>query len=363
MPMLHFEPIIFRDWTIIYCEIAWQMYVREFARQFNWHYSDGLFVWDRKKVTLYKAKEEHMDGMFRLIVRNLKKDKNFIKKIARKLVKIMGKLDEFLQKIQRTDLRSLNRQQFLKLFNLFFKKTAEVGPRFLLIMYFPQHLETYPEFLEKYQRENDLAIKTRAKVDKILGPVADKVARQFAEEFLKRLKIPNNFAQFVSSKDIHSKIDKGVSERLKTELQKRKNYFLVGGGRINYIPLEQYLEKKGWGLVQAAQETKLLKGTVAFKSNKPIKGQVKIVENKKEFKKIKKGDIIVAPMTSPEYLTVLKKVKAIITDEGGITCHAAIAARELGIPCVIGTKVATKVLKDGQTVELDTNRGVVKIIK
>ena len=67
-------------------------------------------------------------------------------------------------------------------------------------------------------------------------------------------------------------------------------------------------------------------------------------------------------MTRPEYVTAMKKAAAIVTDEGGITCHAAIVARELGIPCIIGTKVATKTLKDGEMVEVRANHGYVRVI-
>jgi len=72
---------------------------------------------------------------------------------------------------------------------------------------------------------------------------------------------------------------------------------------------------------------------------------------------------MVACMTKPEFVPAMKKAIAIITDEGGLTCHAAIISRELGIPCVIGTKVATKILKDGMEVEVDADKGIVKIIK
>jgi len=68
-------------------------------------------------------------------------------------------------------------------------------------------------------------------------------------------------------------------------------------------------------------------------------------------------------MTRPEYTGIMKKAKAIVTDEGGITCHAAIVAREMKKPCIIGTKVATQVLHDGDLVEVDADRGVVKILK
>jgi pyruvate,water dikinase len=86
---------------------------------------------------------------------------------------------------------------------------------------------------------------------------------------------------------------------------------------------------------------------------------VKIVLHKEDLKDID-GKIIVTPMTSIRFVPFLHKVKAIITDEGGIACHAAIIAREMKIPCVIGTGNATKILKDGDLVEIDTEKGIVK---
>ena len=67
-------------------------------------------------------------------------------------------------------------------------------------------------------------------------------------------------------------------------------------------------------------------------------------------------------MTRPDYIIGIKKAAAIVTNEGGITCHAAIVSRELGIPCIIGTKIATEVFKDGDLVEVNANHGVVKKI-
>lgn len=94
-----------------------------------------------------------------------------------------------------------------------------------------------------------------------------------------------------------------------------------------------------------------------------IKGIVKIINVASDMGKMNKGDVLVSVATTPEVVPAMKKAAAIVTDVGGIACHAAIVSRELGVPCVIGTKIATKVLKDGQLVEVDANRGVVKIIK
>jgi pyruvate,water dikinase len=78
--------------------------------------------------------------------------------------------------------------------------------------------------------------------------------------------------------------------------------------------------------------------------------------------KVREGDVLVAPMTTPWYLPAMKKAGAFITDEGGITCHAAVVAREFKKPCIIGTKDATKILKDGMKIEVDADKGIVRII-
>ncbi len=89
------------------------------------------------------------------------------------------------------------------------------------------------------------------------------------------------------------------------------------------------------------------------------KGAVKILKSPKELDKVKKGDILVAKMTSPDYVPAMKRASAIITDEGGLTSHAAIVSRELGIPCVVGTEKATKILKENELVTVDGKMGIV----
>lgn len=94
-----------------------------------------------------------------------------------------------------------------------------------------------------------------------------------------------------------------------------------------------------------------------------IKGIVKIITSPDDFNKFKNGEILVAPETAPDFVPLMKKASAIITDLGGITSHAAIISRELNVPCIIGTKIATKVLKDGDLVEVDAEKGIIKVLK
>jgi phosphohistidine swiveling domain-containing protein len=101
-------------------------------------------------------------------------------------------------------------------------------------------------------------------------------------------------------------------------------------------------------------------GSVAFKGF--VKGIVRVVHNISEIQDFNEGEILIVNQTTPEFIPAMKKALAFVTDQGGITCHAAIVAREMKKPCIIGTKIATKVLKDGDLVEVDANQGIVKIL-
>lgn len=92
-------------------------------------------------------------------------------------------------------------------------------------------------------------------------------------------------------------------------------------------------------------------------------GPVRILTTMDTMNRIQAGDILVASMTRPEFVPAMKKAAAVVTDEGGITSHAAIVSRELGIPCVIGTKNATKILKDGWIVQVKAGHGQVIVLE
>lgn len=101
-----------------------------------------------------------------------------------------------------------------------------------------------------------------------------------------------------------------------------------------------------------------VKGTVACSGK--ITGVAKVVNDPRlDGTKLHEGDILIASMTRPEYLPLMRRASAFVTNEGGISCHAAIVAREMNKPCIIGTKIATKVFKDGDLIEVDAERGIV----
>ena len=86
-------------------------------------------------------------------------------------------------------------------------------------------------------------------------------------------------------------------------------------------------------------------------------GKVALLKDTEDMEKVKMGDILVTTMTTPDMVPAMKRAAAIVTDEGGMTCHAAIVSRELGVPAIVGTKTATKLLKDGLLITVDGEKG------
>jgi phosphoenolpyruvate synthase/pyruvate phosphate dikinase len=159
-------------------------------------------------------------------------------------------------------------------------------------------------------------------------------------------------ADFIESKN--KKYFELAKERLK-EFAIDRDFKIYSGKNLDK------LKKKYAFLIEKVEKVNEIKGEPA--SPGKAKGPVKVILDVKELNKVNRGDILVANMTTPEYVVAMGKAAAIVTDRGGILCHAAIVSREMGKPCIIGTKIATKVLKDGRLVEVDAEKGIVRKIK
>lgn len=181
---------------------------------------------------------------------------------------------------------------------------------------------------------------------------------QFLKELSKRLKVNYWLLKHAIEPEIVKMIK---TKRVNKELLKKRLKFSALVVTPNYVKILAYPESlKLYQRMfpQKANKVKEIKGVVANQGQ--VKGKVRVITSSKQFKSFKKGEILVASMTRPDYSIILHKASAIITDEGGLTCHAAIVSRELGIPCIIGTKIATKMLKDSDLVEVDANKGIIR---
>jgi phosphohistidine swiveling domain-containing protein len=159
---------------------------------------------------------------------------------------------------------------------------------------------------------------------------------------------------------------KMTTAMLKVVVAKRKGGWavLMWKGKINIVTgVEKIIETmERYRIVGPASAMgRVVKGNTACRGR--VTGRVKVIRKLSELGKIEDGDVIVAKMTTPDYVIAMHKAAAIVTDEGGITCHAAIVSREFNIPCIVGTRSATQVLSDGDIVEVDADNGVVRVVE
>ncbi len=349
---------------------------------------------------------------------------NFTKKLKSYLYKICDSKEQAEQSFivfttpTAKTLVAKEREGFLKIYDGYFKKTRKISPK--LITELTKHANAWghlgyiyagnvePFGVDHYVKEmRDLAAanvtgselldreyrqlqKTKKEQQKLYQKLKVspqfrnlfKIAQEFAltklvrrhaqlldlyimhttllVEIAKRLKLTRFQVQFMLMEDVknalmYNKYDKAaLIERLKEcILYTEKNFEAVFLGRQMESLKKNFKKPKVSNIHEVLGQT--AQPGIA-------KGKVKIVIRAKDMAKMNKGDILVSIATDPDIVPAMKKAGAIVTEQGGITSHAAIVSRELGIPCVIGTKIATKVFKDGDMVEVDANKGVVRKI-
>jgi phosphoenolpyruvate synthase/pyruvate phosphate dikinase len=235
----------------------------------------------------------------------------------------------------------------------------------------------YTEFIKKYQISGRLLLLANAVRDFIfLRTYTTEISDHFfytarhtiLKKASERLKLNLDEIVMLSSGEIIKALNNKLTNFKQLIKERQKGYAIiwVKGNIYNIfgeeaINLQTIFSKKFKETTSRNKEDIVIKGNTA--SLGKVTGKVKILDNYNDVNKVNAGDIIVATMTTPDYVIAMEKAIAFITDEGGITCHAAIVAREFGIPCIVGTINATKLLRDGDIVEVNANEGYVKLLK
>jgi len=192
---------------------------------------------------------------------------------------------------------------------------------------------------------------------------ANFIARPFLSEIASRTHIGFFDLVYLTPEEITDYLEKRT-EPDKKKLEERKRGYgvlILENEARTFEGRDLQNFKKQFLVEEGSRQVQELKGKTAFKGVK--KGIVKIVKGISDLAKVRQGDVMVTPMTEPKFVPAMERAAAFVTDEGGILCHAAIVAREMSKPCVTATKNATKVLKDGDLVEVDANNGVVRILE
>jgi len=189
-----------------------------------------------------------------------------------------------------------------------------------------------------------------------LNKIADKIGVTYREMMcLGTFEIEDALAGKLSSEELKSRASRRIGVN---------NWAVLGGSEGKLIFIEDVSDVKllfEKMIPKTGKDAKELLGQIGNRGK--YTGPVRVIMNTYDFNKIQEGDVLVTTMTTPDFIVLMQKSGAIVTDIGGLLCHAAIVSREMNKPCVIGTKFATQVLKDGDMVEVDADNGVVRILK
>jgi phosphohistidine swiveling domain-containing protein len=218
-----------------------------------------------------------------------------------------------------------------------------------------------PTYKRLFNTANDFALTKLVRRDAQLRDML-LLHRSLLTEIAKRLNITRAQVQFMLQGEIRDALEDGLIDRDKIADRLKNSSVLYTKKDFERIYVGEEAE-----ILRRDIKTEIDHTQTEFRGQTAqpgfAKGTVKIVIRAKDMAKMNQGDILVSIATDPDIVPAMKKAAAIITEQGGITSHAAIVSRELGTPCIIGTKIATKLLKDGDIVEVDANNGVVKILK
>ena len=193
-------------------------------------------------------------------------------------------------------------------------------------------------------------------------PVFDETLKfdyHIAKQVSKRSRSRVEYCQFMTRDELKNFFAQGITVPTRVLKDRAKLSVMIFIRGKPYILTGKNAKRAVQSIVRIKSK-KILHGSVAYTGK--VRGIARIVTDTNLIKRFKTGDILVARSTRPDFTAFMKKAAAFVTDSGGLLAHAAITAREMKKPCVIGTKFATKIFKDGDRIEVDAEKGIVRKI-
>ncbi len=187
-------------------------------------------------------------------------------------------------------------------------------------------------------------------------PFYSRIAKRLGTNYLSlKLLFPEEIISLLRKKLSAEKLLKERASGLSYIVFKDKRHVFIG----------EEAQSLREALIKEIEEKELETGLLIGTSANPgiVKGSARVLKDTTQIERIQKGEILVARATSIDFVPAMRKASAIITETGGMTSHAAIVSRELGVPCVVGVENATKVLKDGDWIKVDADKGKVSVLK
>ncbi|TKJ17809.1 hypothetical protein CEE44_04760 [Candidatus Woesearchaeota archaeon B3_Woes] len=178
-------------------------------------------------------------------------------------------------------------------------------------------------------------------------------------EIGKRIGLSLTQANYLTPNEVEKALNENKADKKILDDRYKKSVYFAEGFGVWFLDKKE--EKEVRKVLDKKHDGDLLDGVCGNPGH--VKAKVRVIVENKDFSKFQKGEILVTAYTTPDFVSIMKKASGIVTDRGGVTSHSSIISRELDIPCVVGTNHATKILKDGDLIEINADDGFVKKVK
>lgn len=351
IPLNHIEKVDWdkkwvAGWTFLTISDWGEYYYLAFKKTLGMTLNDTFFLYKEGVVSCFQSKKQN-DNFGQFISDKIDKDKRYVDKLYDELKKRTDELESLSKKPVRYFLKIENYEKFELLLNQFL---PYYGATHRVANYLSEKSVLYAlPILEKARKYSERCFN---KTDRLFRGLLKTIARKEGlNETLALTLFHDEFKKYLLNRQLPS-----ISL-----LQQRIpicGLLFIRGKRI-FLTKPQALQFENMFIRMHGLKQGFVQGVTAGPGK--VRGLVRILHgpNPRIFNE---GDILITGMTRPDFVPLMKKAGAIVTDAGGILSHAAIIARELKKPCVIGTATATKAFKDGDMVEVDADKGIVRII-
>lgn len=266
-------------------------------------------------------------------------------------------LEKLLEEMQETNFSKLSNSELIKIIKLYESAWTSVT----MHIWYAVFMDIWYPSIEEHEDLKEVAAKARDHAGHIHAK-SDKISEKLLNEIASRLSLANKEVEYLFPSEITALLEnqKDTRNKILDRMQfcvthsADREYKIFTNKEARELVVEYDPPKAG------TKSQKELKGIPASKGT--ITGIVRVVTKRDQFDSFKDGEILVALQTMVDYLPVMRKAKAILTEFGGLTSHAAIVSRELGVPAVVGIPNLIASVKDGDTVEIDAKAGTIKVL-
>ncbi len=342
-------------WTTKYSAISIELFAKEYIFEMKKEVGAGfehiLFRYENGLVTLFRIESETKE-----VAMTLAKNSIILTGYAEKSVAELSRIQNEIDKIIGIDAKIPSAEEFEKFVSLHLK----LIPHFLVPIWASNEIKSIEGNEQRKIEVLALFEKARKDTEHMYSSIEKYICAVFSLISQKE-NINEAYLQALSLNEFKNYIQNGTLpdyNNLKERYEYSVSYTDSKGAKLFVGKVARELISR---ITEVKDGTVEIKGTKAFAGL--VQGRVRIIFRDEDCNKFQPGEILMTTMTRPEWLPIMQQAAAFVTDAGGILCHAAIVAREMKIPCVTNTKIATQVFKDGDLVEVDANTGVVKIIK